>query len=593
MSTYTSYNSYLGNKSCCKTLCSLCSSGTTGPTGPQGAQGPTGPTTGATGPTGQIGLQGSTGPTGQQGIQGATGETGPTGQQGATGPTGPTGQQGIQGATGEMGPTGPTGPIGPTGVDGTSGITGVSAGPNITIDSITNPLVPAISLANPFDAGADIGTQQVVGAVGDITMDLMGDHLNYINTTSGYNSSYTPISIGFSDQLGDVFTSLDNFSLNFTDNGNGAVASLGADAGLNIKPTPLGPSGVELTYSKFEMIEDDVVIGTSSRLIDTQANISYDRQKFINPAGLFTDIETTCSATGILSTSEYNDPVSTIQNFARTDVDATQARYKVSFDESTIPIANYSTIECASNQAVIRQNINQGGAPNTNFTELTTQSTGFSVYTGKDILFSSQNIDSDGTKFELTTPLGTNSAPMLSLVNTSSNPSASIGTCMIKTNKTGRNATTGDILMSQQFNALNNTGVDTTFAKIECQATTATAGDTDGSIDFYTQIGPVNPNLQLVFRLNGADNENNSFRPLDMNNNIIKTSTGSLSLNTASSTTAGATLTFATKDNVAGSGAGLVLTGNTLQSATAGGHFGQHLCLTINGTPYKIALLNP
>jgi hypothetical protein len=62
MSTYTSYNSYLGNKLCCKTVCeekcnnSSGSTGITGPTGPAGAQGATGPTgaTGATGATGPI-----------------------------------------------------------------------------------------------------------------------------------------------------------------------------------------------------------------------------------------------------------------------------------------------------------------------------------------------------------------------------------------------------------------------------------------------------------------------------------------------------------------------------------------------------------
>jgi hypothetical protein len=56
MSTYTSYNSYLGNKLCCKTVCeekcnnSSGSTGITGPTGPQGIQG----ATGATGATGAI-----------------------------------------------------------------------------------------------------------------------------------------------------------------------------------------------------------------------------------------------------------------------------------------------------------------------------------------------------------------------------------------------------------------------------------------------------------------------------------------------------------------------------------------------------------
>ena len=54
MSTYSSYNSYLGNKSCCKTLCSLCITGVTGPAGPAGA-------TGATGAAGATGAQGATG----------------------------------------------------------------------------------------------------------------------------------------------------------------------------------------------------------------------------------------------------------------------------------------------------------------------------------------------------------------------------------------------------------------------------------------------------------------------------------------------------------------------------------------------------
>jgi hypothetical protein len=37
----------------------------------------------------------------------------------------------------------------------------------------------------------------------------------------------------------------------------------------------------------------------------------------------------------------------------------------------------------------------------------------------------------------------------------------------------------------------------------------------------------------------------------------------------------------------------LVLTGNTLLSGSSGGNSGQHLCLTIGGTVYKIALQNP
>jgi hypothetical protein len=63
MSTYSSYNSYLGSKSCCKTLCSLCTT-SIGVTGPAGA-------TGATGPQGATGPAGATGATGPQGATGA------------------------------------------------------------------------------------------------------------------------------------------------------------------------------------------------------------------------------------------------------------------------------------------------------------------------------------------------------------------------------------------------------------------------------------------------------------------------------------------------------------------------------------------
>ena len=101
--------------------------------------------------------------------------------------------------------------------------------------------------------------------------------------------------------------------------------------------------------------------------------------------------------------------------------------------------------------------------------------------------------------------------------------------------------------------------------------------------------------------MNGADSENNCFLPLDMNGQSIKNSSGNMSIqtsignmtiSTSTSSTANSVLTLATKDNIAGSGAGLALTGNTLLSGTAGDISGQHLCLTIDGTVYKIALLN-
>jgi hypothetical protein len=155
---------------------------------------------------------------------------------------------------------------------------------------------------------------------------------------------------------------------------------------------------------------------------------------------------------------------------------------------------------------------------------------------GGSATVSSSNFDVDTNKLEMTIATGTTTSPMLSLVSTSGVAGTTNGTATIKTSKTGRNATTGDIVMSQQYNALNFNGVDTTFGKIECTATTATAGDTDGSLDFYSNINGVN---QLVFRLNGADNENNSFRPFDLNGFALKTSTANLVIDASSSSGTG------------------------------------------------------
>ena len=88
----------------------------------------------------------------------------------------------------------------------------------------------------------------------------------------------------------------------------------------------------------------------------------------------------------------------------------------------------------------------------------------------------------------------------------------------------------------------------------------------------------------------------NSF---NLKGGAIRTSTGSTLIDANTSTTAGATLTLSTKDNVAGSGAGLVITGNTTTSQIVGSATGHYLCLTLpdptTGLPrvYKLALFNP
>jgi hypothetical protein len=195
------------------------------------------------------------------------------------------------------------------------------------------------------------------------------------------------------------------------------------------------------------------------------------------------------------------------------------------------------------------------------------------------------------TKLSILSPLaGYSAQTQIELQNGNATAGNTTGVPSMDFYKFGRNVVQNDVISSLFFYAKNYLGTKTLFSKIETVVTNSSlGGGDDGALDFYTCV---NGTSALVMRLNGADNENNSFRPLDMNGNNIRTASGNMTIDTSGSSGTG-TLTLATKDGTAGSGAGLLLTGNTLLSGSAGPHGGQHLCLTIGGTVFKIALLAP
>ena len=160
---------------------------------------------------------------------------------------------------------------------------------------------------------------------------------------------------------------------------------------------------------------------------------------------------------------------------------------------------------------------------------------------------------------------------------------------VIRIDRPAPNSLVGDTLSAISSWGKDATGTSREWSRIQTKTENVSGGNQDATLSVFNSV---NGSVVETFNFNGGQNENNSFRPLDMNGNGIINTTGSLSVGCSTSSTAGATLTLATKDNVAGSGAGLVLTGNTLLNATAGGNSGQHLCLTIGGTVYKISLLN-
>lgn len=133
--------------------------------------------------------------------------------------------------------------------------------------------------------------------------------------------------------------------------------------------------------------------------------------------------------------------------------------------------------------------------------------------------------------------VGYTTTPTIQVFNTNTTAGNTTGVPSIEFYKRGRNVVQNDVIATQSFNALNYLGTKTTFGKIECVATNSSAGSSDdGAMDFYSCV---NGTSSLVMRLNGADNENNSFRPLDMNGNNIRTATGDMTITSVGSSGTG------------------------------------------------------
>jgi hypothetical protein len=81
------------------------------------------------------------------------------------------------------------------------------------------------------------------------------------------------------------------------------------------------------------------------------------------------------------------------------------------------------------------------------------------------------------------------------------------------------------------------TGAKTEFARINSTITNSSlVSGNDGALNIWAAV---NGTISNVFTFNGADNENNSFRPLDLTGNALKTSSGTLPINTTASTGTG------------------------------------------------------
>jgi hypothetical protein len=535
------------------------------------------------------------------------------------------------------------------GVDaqGVGTITSVSAGTNISISGSLS--APVVNFATPttsnitLGAGMDIALQQVIGSAGAESMNLTAGHLNFLNITSGQNSSYVPTQIGFTDLLGTDFSSLTQNSLNFTDNGNGAVAQLGADAGLNIKPLPLTASGTEITYTKFELIKDDPIALT----LETAT---------INKDGFFHSTEQTPVATGekgasSIASNDTQGEVSVLyENQAvgslyqgTGNIISTAGSSTMTLTSSNISAgtSHLLRMECpAVGDALIEHNVVGVGVRNLDittpgqFSVLAGASGGFIIQTpaggfqakmeGKS---SGELIQSGSFSTNTSNRIGAVAQPSFTFDSAQSNPGSYPA---IKIDRSLGNFAAGDTISAISSWGKDGAGTSREWSRIQTKTENVGAGNQDGTLSIFNSVNGV---VSETFNFNGGQNENNSFRPLDMNGNAIRTTSGDLTLNATASTGTGhiilqpklsgevqiagaiaqlsspaGQLNIVANTNISMSGnnitetsltshtiatPSLVFTGALLQSGSSGGNSGQHLVITLNGTPYKIKLENP
>lgn len=173
----------------------------------------------------------------------------------------------------------------------------------------------------------------------------------------------------------------------------------------------------------------------------------------------------------------------------------------------------------------------------------------------------------------------------LTITNTNASAGATTGVPSESFYKAGRNAVSTDIIGSTHYFAKNAAGTKTEFARIEAQARNTAAGSESGYLGFSSAVAGASSTYMSM-----AGNVVSIAKNLDMNGNVIKSSTGNFTIDASASSGSGI-ITLTTKAGTAGSGAGLVLAGDTLLASAAGAASGRYLSLTISGVVYKIPLL--
>lgn len=514
-----------------------------------------------------------------------------------------------------------------SGLEWGTGINSLVEGNNIFINN--NPTTdPTISVREPLNATLQIGNQLIDGG----SVDLTGDKSATlgIQTTNGVLSS---INLSYSEP---TTQSSNAFTLQTQDTQVVETMSVADATATRTKTETLVIGGydenISFNPSKFAtrtMSDTSAGSGITFGNGSTFLNIT---QEVVNSAGVSKGINYQNPTTSkVVSTNQQVNSAQNLNTFSYADVggfttytqfeaDGNRSRFRNFYLPSSGGLLNTNSLQTSAGGCSLRQDagssyceiattsnsFNLQNAVNASSLQIattdtagtithTTNSSGQVLYTQNcgttslevKSLPSASSITCSNSLSLSSALNGSVAIPSFRFINTSAN---TINYPAITIERATPNSGAGNIIGGVSFQAKDATGSQVEWARIQTKTENVGAGNQDGTLSIFNSVNGV---VSETFNFNGGQNENNSFRPLDMNGNDIRTITGGLQIGCSTSATAGAVLTLATKNGTAGSGAGLALTGDTLLSGSSGGNSGQHLCLTIGGVVYKIALLNP
>ena len=541
-------------------------------------------------------------------------------------------------------------------------VNSVVAGTNISVSGTTDPVV---SIKSPLDATLDIGNQLVQGNSADVIDPTIVSSIG-LQTTNGSIASLSLIS---NDP--NISGGIDNGAF-LTTNNTSSFLSLASQSGggsnnysyLNTADAGGILENINLTASKFATrIMSDAQAGSGITFGDgsTFLNITQD---IVNASGCSSGITYQNPVSGrVVSTNQQVNSAQNLNTYAYNDaggfitytqVEADNAKSRVrcvhipsTGGQQNIGSFNTNSAGCSLRQDVGAYNSEISTAVNTcNITHNvassllqinTTQNSstinqtadnsagGGSVSYQQNVgttNFSINSQSASGTAITCSTPLSVNTGSFIT--NTSgrvgavSQPSfvfdsanATAGSYpAIKIDRSSGNYSAGDTLGAISMWGRDSAGTSREWSRLQTKTENVGASNQDATLSIFNSVNGV---VSETFNFNGGQNENNSFRPLDMNGNNIRTSSGNLTIDTTASTGPGILTLSALQSVLINSGGGsnialntssgnftlntgttggIQLTGTALTSGSAGGNSGLHLVITINGTPYKIQLLN-